>query len=60
MSAAREEITRPELRRQDAKELPRREGTFEALVEQAEADPTPEEVVATAEQDHDHDEGGPQ
>ena len=40
-------VTRPELHRQDPKELPFREGTMDALVRKAEADPTPEEVIAT-------------
>ena len=45
------EVTGPELRRQDAKELPFREGTMDTIVREAETDPTPEEVVATTVED---------
>ena len=42
------EVTRPELDHQEPKELPFREGTLDRIVERAEAEPTPEEVAATA------------
>ena len=45
------EVTGPELRRQEPKELPFREGTMDALVRDAQDDPTPEEVVATTVED---------
>lgn len=45
------EPTEPDLERPEPKELPFREGTMDALVREAEADPTPEEVVATTLED---------
>ena len=38
----------PELGDQEGTELPFREGTMDAIVREAEAEPTPAEVVATA------------
>ncbi len=44
--------------RPEPKELPRREGTFHSLVEEAERAPAPEEVAATAAEREGEDEGG--
>ena len=54
-----DEIAEPELHRQEPKELPFREGTMDRIVEDAEADPTPAEIVATAlEEDTEEQPGG--
>ncbi len=56
----RDEVPGRELRRQEPKELPRREGTFDTLVEQAERAPEPEELAATAAKREHRDEPEPE